>query len=104
MIPLLWNIRRLAMKFSDWCEERNKKYKEIKNYFVSIQINLRLLEYIVASFKKFLKIVSKGLQRNSVQFGRHIFLNVFNILKLLSFDGSFHLRKEKKSAGARSGE
>jgi hypothetical protein len=49
----------------------------------------------VASFKKFLKTVSKGFQRNSVQFGRHVFHSVFNILKPLSFEGSFYCRKEK---------
>lgn len=32
---------------------------------------------------------------NSIQFGHHVFLNVLSILKRLSFEGSFHLRKEK---------
>jgi hypothetical protein len=56
------------------------------------------LNTFIELFKKFFKRVSKGLQRNGVPFGRHVFLNVFNILKLLSFEGSFHLRKEKNAA------
>jgi hypothetical protein len=35
-------------------------------------------------------------QRNSVQLGHRVFLNV-NILKPLSFEGSFHFRKEKNA-------
>jgi hypothetical protein len=54
------------------------------------------LNTFVAPFKKFLKTVSKGLRKNSVQFGRPVFLNVLNILKPRSFEGSFHRRKEKK--------
>jgi hypothetical protein len=38
------------------------------------------LNTFVESFKKFLKTVKKGLQRNT----RHIYLNVFNILKYVS--------------------
>jgi hypothetical protein len=34
---------------------------------------------------------------NSVQFRRHVYLTVFNMLKVLSFEGSFHLRKEENS-------
>jgi hypothetical protein len=100
----LVRIHGLAIKFSHWCEKRNKKYKDFKNCFISIQSNFCLLEYIFATFKRFLKTVSKALQRNSVQYSHHVFLNVLNILKPLSFEGSFHCRKEKKSAGARSGE
>jgi hypothetical protein len=33
----------VAVKFSGRCEKRNKKHKEIKNCFISIQSNLRLL-------------------------------------------------------------
>jgi hypothetical protein len=39
-------LRSLAIKCSDWCEKRNKKYKDVKNCFIFIQSNLRLLEYI----------------------------------------------------------
>jgi hypothetical protein len=39
-------FRQLAVKFPDWCERRNKKFKEIKNCFIFIQNNLRLLEYM----------------------------------------------------------
>lgn len=53
------------------------------------------LNTFVELFKKFLKTVRKGLQMNSIQFGHHVFLNVLSILKRLSFEGSFHLRKEK---------
>jgi hypothetical protein len=53
------------------------------------------LNTFVASFKKFLKTVSKCIQKNSVQFGCYIFLNVFSVLKTLSFEGSFHCKKEK---------
>jgi hypothetical protein len=55
------------------------------------------LNTFVESFKKFLKKVSKGLHRNSIQFGRHVFLNVFTILKPLSFEGSFHRTKAKNA-------
>lgn len=51
---------------------------------------------LVVLFKKFLKTVRRGLQRSSIQFGHYIFHNVLNILKLLSFGGSFHHRLEKK--------
>jgi hypothetical protein len=53
------------------------------------------LNAFVASFKKCLETVSKGLQRNSVQFGRQVFLNVFNMLKPPSFEGGFQRRIEK---------
>jgi hypothetical protein len=49
----------------------------------------------VESFKKFLKTVSKGLQRNSVHFGCHIFLTVCNILKRLPLRAVFTLGKIK---------
>jgi hypothetical protein len=51
------------------------------------------LYILVAAFKKILKTVHEDLQKNSIQLGRHVFLNVFNILKPTS------LRTEKKSAG-----
>jgi hypothetical protein len=54
------------------------------------------LNTFVAPVKKFLKTLSRDLQRNSIQFGPYDFLNVFNILKPLSFEGSFHFGKEKK--------
>jgi hypothetical protein len=38
---------------------------------------------------------SKGLQSNSVYLGRPFFRNVFNILKPLSYEGSFCLKKVK---------
>jgi hypothetical protein len=60
-------------------------------YFKVISANLNT---IVESLKKFLT-VSKGLQGNSVQFDRHVCLNVFSIRKPLSFVISFQLRKEK---------
>jgi hypothetical protein len=41
---------------------------------------------------------------NSVQLGRHVFLNVFSALKPLSFGSVFTVGKRKKSADARSGE
>jgi hypothetical protein len=62
------------------------------------------LKTFVESFKKFLKTVNKGLQRNRVQLGSHVCLHVFSILKPLSFERSFHLGKKKNLAGARSGE
>jgi hypothetical protein len=75
-------IRGLAIKFPDWGGKRNKKYKGIKIGLFIFKIISDYLNTFVVSFKKFLKIVSKGLERNSVQFGHHVFLNVFNILKL----------------------
>jgi hypothetical protein len=54
------------------------------------------LNKFVAAFKNVLKRVSEGLRRNGVQFGRHVFRNVFNILKPLPFESSFHPKKEKK--------
>lgn len=33
----------------------------------------------------------------SVQFGRHVFVNDFNILKPLFSEGSFHVRREKNA-------
>jgi hypothetical protein len=49
----------------------------------------------IESFKKFFFENSKGLQRNSIQLDRHVFLDAFNIVKPLSFEGSFYIRKEK---------
>jgi hypothetical protein len=76
--------------------------KEIKNTRKS-KIVLFLFKLIstymntfVASLKKFFKTVSRGFHRNSFQFRHPIFLNVTNILKPLSFEGSFHHRREKK--------
>jgi hypothetical protein len=42
-----------------------------------------------------LKTADRGLQKKSVDFSRHGFLNVFNIVKLLSVKGSFHRGREK---------
>jgi hypothetical protein len=39
-------MRGLAIKFPDWYEKINKKYKRIKNCFISFQSNLRLFEYM----------------------------------------------------------
>jgi hypothetical protein len=44
-----------------------------------------------------LKTVGKGLQKNNLRFGRHASLHVFNILKPLPFEDSFHLRREKNT-------
>lgn len=38
-------------------------------------------------------LLEQGLQKKSVQFGRQVFLNAFNIVKPLSFEASFHRRK-----------
>jgi hypothetical protein len=90
-------LRGLAIKSLDWFggEKRNKNYKAIKIVqflFKAISVNLNTF---VESFKKFLKTVSKGLQRNSDQFALHTFLHVFSVLKPLSFEGSFTLGKRK---------
>jgi hypothetical protein len=82
------HIRSLAKKFQDW---REKKKTKQKNCFISIESNLCL----PGSFKTFLKTARKGLERNCVQFGRHVFLNILSILKPLSFEDRFHLWKEK---------
>jgi hypothetical protein len=50
------------------------------------------LNTFVESFKTPLKTASKGLQKNSVQLGRHVFLDAFNILKPLSFEDIFHYK------------
>jgi hypothetical protein len=85
----------LAIKFLDW-HEKNKKYKVIKNCLIYIQTKISAyLNTCIQSFKKVLKTVGKGLQRNSVQFSHHVFLNVFSILKPLSFEGNAYLRKRK---------
>jgi hypothetical protein len=39
-------IQGLAIKFKDWSEKRNKKYKEIKYCFIPIKSNFYQLEYI----------------------------------------------------------
>jgi hypothetical protein len=41
------------------------------------------------------KAVGEGLEKYSIQLARHVFLNVFSILKFISFEGSFHHTKEK---------
>jgi hypothetical protein len=48
-----------------------------------------------------LKRVSKQSAKASketvfIQFGRHVFLEVFNILKPLSFEARFHRREQEK--------
>jgi hypothetical protein len=93
-------MRGLAIKFSGLCKKINKKYKEIKHCLFLFKVISAYWNTFVAPFIKFFKTVSKGFQSNSVQPGRHVFLNVFNILKPLSFEGSFYRRKEKKLAGA----
>jgi hypothetical protein len=68
------NMRGVTIKYREQClyyvGKINNKYKKIKNYFIYgyIQCNLHLLEYTFVSFKKFFKIISKDLQRNSIQF------------------------------------
>jgi hypothetical protein len=82
----------------------NEKYREVKNCFIFIPSNLRQLEYMFFIVKN-VSENSKGLQRNRVQLGCDVLLSSFTILKRLSFDGSFHFRKEKKTfASGRSGE
>jgi hypothetical protein len=81
------------------CYKRNKKNSsESKTVLFLFNVISAYLNAFLESFKKFLKTVSEGLQKNSVQFGRHDFLNAFSILRLLSVEGNFHLRKEKKNA------
>jgi hypothetical protein len=80
------SVRGLAIKFPDWCEKEMQNTRKSKIIlFLFIVVSAYLSAY-VESFKKFLKTVSKG---------HHIFLNVFSILKPVSFEGSLHLRKEK---------
>jgi hypothetical protein len=52
-------LRGLAIKFSDWCEKRNKKYTEIRNCFISIQSLSANLNTCVAGFENSAK-ASKG--------------------------------------------
>jgi hypothetical protein len=61
------------------------------------------LNIFVALFKKYFK-TAKTSKWTAFSWAVAFFLNVFNILKPLSFEGSFHLKKRKKSAGAKSGE
>jgi hypothetical protein len=84
--------------------EKIKNTKKLRIVLFLINVISTYLNTFDASFKKFWKTVIKGLQRNSIQFGYHIFLNVFNILKSVLFDGSFHHKKGKKSAGEIWGE
>jgi hypothetical protein len=62
-------IRGLRIKFTDWCK-KNKNYKETKIVLLLFKAISAYLNTVVESLKKFLKTVGKGLQRNSVQFGR----------------------------------
>jgi hypothetical protein len=90
-------MQGLSVKFQDWCEKRNKitrKSEIVLFLFRGISTHFNTF---VESFKKFLKTARKGFQRNRVQFGHHVFLNVFGSPKLLSFECSFHLRKEKNA-------
>jgi hypothetical protein len=55
--------------------------------------------------QSFLKQSAKASKGTAFSWAVTFCLNVFAILKHLSFEGSFHLKKEKKkSAGSRSGE
>lgn len=45
-ILLSIHIRGVIIKFPDWYDKKIKKYKELKNRFISIQSNLRLLGYM----------------------------------------------------------
>jgi hypothetical protein len=87
-------IADLPINFPDWCGVRNKNARKSK-------IGLFLLKVIcissitfLASFKNIFENI-KGLKRNSVQFCFYAFLNVFNILKPVYFEGIFTVGETK---------
>jgi hypothetical protein len=74
------------------CRATNIIITQSERYLNSQNLKQSLLfasGYVVES-QFFFKTVRKSLQRSRFQFGRHLFLNILNILKPLSFEGSFH--------------
>jgi hypothetical protein len=97
-------LRVLAINFPEWREKRNKQYSKMKNCYISNPNNLRLLEFICwIVWKVFESSRQRPPKNKSVQSCRHVFLKA-NIPKPLSFEGSFHCRKEKKKSLVRDQE
>jgi hypothetical protein len=78
-------------------KEINKKIRDIeRNVLVFLfKIISPYFDACVALHKKFLKTVSKGLQKNSVQFDRHVLLIAFSIMASPFFEGIICVRKMK---------
>jgi hypothetical protein len=74
-----------------------KKLKciQMNNCFICIQNNIPLLNTFAEPFKDVLKSVIEGLQLKTGQLDRQVFLNVFDILKTLSFKEVLTLGKRK---------
>jgi hypothetical protein len=77
--------------------KKKQKHKEVKSVFFLFKLISANLNTPFESFKNIPKTVNKGLLQKSFQFGHHIFLPIFNILKRLFFKGSFHLMEEKNA-------
>jgi hypothetical protein len=88
-----WKIYRVEFNYFTWADNKvpGLAWTNTKNTIKK----LFFLFKVITTHMTILENSRNMPPRKSVQLGRHVCLNVFSILKFLSFECSFHLRKAK---------